>query len=142
MERAQSVREIISKNFTTVVWGKQWQQAFGTPEVYGVWFVWGNSGSGKTTFLLQMLKELAKKYKVVYNSLEEGGGLTMQTQLVRNNMQEIKRNIQISCENMESLSKRLSGKRSPQIAIIDSFQYTGLNFAKYVKFKETHPTKL
>ena len=40
--------------------------------------VWGKSGNGKTSFVLQLCKELTRYGKVAYDSLEEGSSLTMQ----------------------------------------------------------------
>mgnify|MGYP000320329112 CR=1 FL=1 len=37
-----------------------WAEAFGEPERIGVWFIWGNSGNGKSSFVMQLCKELAK----------------------------------------------------------------------------------
>ena len=36
-----------------------WADAFGEPERIGVWFIWGNSGNGKSSFVMQLCKELA-----------------------------------------------------------------------------------
>ena len=61
----------------TFKFGGEWAEAFGEPERNGVWFIWGRSGSGKTTFVLQLCKELARFGRVAYDSLEEGTSLTM-----------------------------------------------------------------
>lgn len=36
------------------------RDAFGTPERSGVWFIWGNSGNGKTSFVMQLAKALTE----------------------------------------------------------------------------------
>ena len=66
-----------------------WKEAFGQPERGGVWFVWGKSGNGKTSFVLQLCKELTRFGKVAYDSLEEGASLTMQNALMRVGMSEV-----------------------------------------------------
>ena len=43
---------------------------------------------------------------------------------------------------MEQLEERLRRRGSPGIVIIDSFQYSGLNYKTYKEFKERHPKKL
>ena len=53
-----------------------WADAFGEPERIGVWFIWGNSGNGKSSFVMQLCKELAKFGRVAYDSLEEGASHT------------------------------------------------------------------
>ena len=45
-------------------------------------------------------------------------------------------------EPMEELSERLLKRRSPEVVVIDSFQYTGLTYATYKALKEKHPNKL
>ena len=67
------------------------QEAFGQPEQNGVWFIWGRSGNGKTSFVLQLCKELTRYGKVAYDSLEEGDSLTMQNALMRVGMGDVGR---------------------------------------------------
>lgn len=49
---AKGVREMLSMKFDTLDFKDTWHDAFGTPERRGVWFVWGNSGNGKTSFVM------------------------------------------------------------------------------------------
>ena len=53
-----------------------------------------------------------------------------------------KRFIILDRESMTDLSERLSKRRSPEAVIIDSFQYSGLNYATYKALKEKHRNKL
>ena len=86
MKRALSVRDILDKKYNTFPFEGKWKEAFGTPERVGVWFIWGNSGNGKTSFVMQLCKELCKYDRVVYNSLEEGACLTVQNNLKMHGM--------------------------------------------------------
>ena len=43
---------------------------------------------------------------------------------------------------MEELSIRLRRQKSPDIVVIDSFQYTRMNYRQYIDFKEQHKRKL
>jgi len=143
MRRAYSPVEILKMKKETFPFSGAWEQAFGAPETRGVWFVWGNSGNGKSSFIMQMCAELGKYGKLVYNSLEEGTCLTMQNTIRRFNMQELNRRMQvIDCEPMEEFSERLSRHKAAKIAIIDSFQYTQMTYKSYIKFKEKHRDKL
>ena len=96
-----------------------WADAFGEPERIGVWFIWGNSGNGKSSFVMQLCKELAKFGRVAYDSLEEGASLTM-----------------------SELGERMDKHKSPDFYVIDSFQYTQMSYKEYIKFKEAHRNKL
>lgn len=57
--------------------------------VYGS--VWGNSGNGKTSFVMQLCKYLCRFGRVAYNSLEEGASLTMKNTLIEFGMAEVNR---------------------------------------------------
>ena len=52
MKRAISVSELLATRYDTYKLSDEWKAAFGEPERNGVWFVWGRSGSGKTSFVL------------------------------------------------------------------------------------------
>jgi hypothetical protein len=142
MRTAFSPAEILKTKFKTLTWTEEWREAFGEPEVCGVWFIWGNSGNGKSSFVMQLVRCLAENYKVFYNSLEEGYGLTMKHNLQRAGIHEVKRNVLIGRETIDALSERLTKRRAPDVVIIDSIQYTGCTAPDYRKFREKHRNKL
>ena len=45
--------ELLATKYDTYKLSDEWKAAFGEPERNGVWFVWGRSGSGKTSFVLK-----------------------------------------------------------------------------------------
>ncbi len=140
MGRAYSVDNIKHLKNKLIPFTGQWAEAFGQPDFYGTWFVWGKSGNGKTSFALQLCKELAKFGRVAYDSMEEGTAQTMVNSILRVGLD--KNFILLDCENIEDLDKRLRKKKSPDFVIIDSFQYSGLNFTQYMSFAKRHPHKL
>lgn len=143
LQRALSVSEILKMKKKLLNLTGTWQDAFGTPEFYGVWFIWGNSGNGKSTFVMQLCRELCKFGNILYVSLEEGTSLTLQNTLRRENMIEANGRLKIiRGESMDKLSERLSQRKSADFVIIDSFQYTQMTYKTYVAFKEKHPNKL
>ena len=142
MARAYSPSEILSKKYKTLKWGPEFEKAFDKPETSGIWFVWGNSGNGKTNLVMQLICELSTYYKVFYNALEEGTRLTMQRNIQRISGSLNSKNLLIGSESLAELDSRLNKQKSPQIIIIDSIQYTGLTWLAYRKFKEAHPDKL
>lgn len=75
---AKGVREVLNMKFEILPFEGAWYDAFGIPERRGVWFIWGNTGNGKTSFVMQLCKELCRFGRVAYDSLEEGACLTMQ----------------------------------------------------------------
>jgi len=120
-----------------------WEASLGRPAKSGTWLVWGHSGNGKSSFVMQLAKYLCKFEKVIYDSLEESTGLSVQKSLRRHGMADVARRFVIlDREPMAMLSERLKRKKSPGVVIIDSFQYSGLTYAGYKQLKEEHPSKL
>lgn len=145
MARAYSPTEIKKMKKKVLDFEGAWFEAFRKPERVGVWFIWGKSGNGKSSFVMQLCKELTKYGKVLYNSLEEGVCLTMQESIERHGMddKEIARRFQIlDCEPMDELSERLSKHKSADFVVIDSFQYTQMNYLEYLSFRKQHRNKL
>lgn len=142
MKKALSTTDLLAKKFKLFSFTGAMNEAFSCPERSGTWFIWGNSGNGKTHFLLQLMKELCQFDKVLFNSLEEGDAHTLQKAWVQNNMQDCGRKIQIINDSITELQERLDKRQSPRIIVIDSYQYTDLNFADYLKMKKKYPSKL
>jgi len=141
--KALSITDLIKMKKETFDFNGAWFDAFGTPERTGIWFIWGGSGNGKTTFTMQLCKELCRFDKVLYDSLEEGASLTMQNSIIRAGMLDVKRNFQLLAgENIIDLDKRLSLRRTAKIVVIDSFQYTQMSYRDYIRLKEKHRDKL
>lgn len=143
LSRALSVRDVVSMKKETLRLTGAWAEAFGEPERVGVWFIWGKSGNGKSSFVMQLCKELAKFGRVAYDSLEEGAGLTMQNTLLRFNMTEVNRRfLLLDCEPIPSLGERMNRRKSPDFYVIDSFQYTQMGYKEYQAFTRAHRNKL
>ena len=121
----------------------KWLDAFGKPERTGVWFIWGNSGNGKSSFVMQLCKELCKYGRVAYNSLEEGDSLSMQNSFIRHGMSSANKQMQLlNCEPVDELSDRMNKHKSPDFYVVDSFQYCQMSYKEYIRFKEQHRDKL
>ena len=143
MKRAYSPKEVQSMNIPCFPFEGEWEAAFGRPDRTGTWIIWGESGNGKSTFVMKLAKYLCRWCTVAYDSLEESTGLSFQNTLNRERMEEVNRKFKILArESMDSLSERLSKRRSPDVVIIDSFQYSGLTYASYKALKEKHRNKL
>lgn len=142
MKRAFAPSEIMNMQKKVFDFEGEWFEAFGNPEQLGVWFIWGNSGNGKTSFTMQLAKELAKHGKVAYNALEEGTSKTVQDAIERFELYELDGKLQFICEPMDMLTARLAKRRSPDFVIVDSFQYAQLTYKQYIAFKEANDNKL
>ena len=143
MARAYSVREVLSKKNPSLPFEGVWAKSFGKPSRTGVWIIWGESANGKSSFAMQLAKELTKYGKVAYNSLEESLSLSFQQNMQRCRMEEAGgRFLVLDREPIAELGIRLKKQRSPAFIIIDSLQYSGLNYKDYKRFKEQNPSKL
>ncbi len=143
MSRAQSVDALLRKKFKTLELSHPWKEAFGEPEARGVWFVFGNSGNGKSTFLMQLLRELSEHGRTGYNSLEEGGSKTLQDAVKRVPLTPVqKKKIMILKESIPEMTERMLKHKGQRFMIIDSIQYAAINWNEYLKIKEQLSNKL
>lgn len=142
MKRALTANEVIRQKKKVFAFSGEWREFIDQPERSGVWFIWGNSGNGKSSFVMQLCRELAKFDKVCYNSLEEGTSLTMQRNLLRAGMADLGGRFVVICETMEELKVRLRQRKSPNIIVIDSFQYARMNYREYQELREAFKSKL
>lgn len=143
LKRAYSVDEVLNMNIPSYDFTGQWKAAIGNPARSGTWIVWGESGNGKSSFVMQLVKYLCGFGKVIYDSLEEGTSLSFQKSLQRHGMLEARRRLTIlDREPIDQLRERLDRRKSAAIVVIDSLQYSGLNFRSYQRLKESYPGKL
>lgn len=142
MAKTISARQVLSMKFDTIRLGGGWDGCVGEVEATGVWLIWGNSGNGKTSAVVSLCKELAAYGKVLYNSREEGYGLTMQNTLRRYGMGELGAKFQLANMSLQELDAKISQPRSPRFVILDSFQFMGLNYRDFRAFCNKHKNKL
>lgn len=143
IKRALTVGNLLDKKYVLIdKWSKTWSDAFSHPEQTGTWMIWGGSASGKTTFVLSLLKELATHYKTLYNSLEEGVDHTLQEAVNRVGLTAVGHNILIVKDDYDTLMLRLSRHKSPNIVFIDSWDYFGADIEKYMRMKQRFKNKL
>ncbi|MDI3319158.1 hypothetical protein [Pinibacter soli] len=137
IERGTSVTEVLETKIECLDFEGEWFDAFEKPQSTGVWFIWGNSGNGKTRFTYLLCKYLTKFGKVAYNSLEEGKvSRPMQKAFKQIGMSEVGGKLVTVCEDIQELTKRLERRKGPDIAVIDSVQYARLKKNEYLAFRE------
>lgn len=141
MTKSVTTNELKKLKFEYYDFSPKFKAAFGSPEKYGVWFIYGDSGNGKTRFTLQLVKELSSHSKVAYNSLEEGINGTMQKAFAETGLHDCQNKPLLWSYNITDLEAQLDRQRSPNIVIIDSIQYTRITFKKYAYLKEKYAGK-
>ena len=143
MKKALSITDVITKKKPLFDFEDEWYDAFGCPGKKGVWFIWGSSGNGKTSFVMQLCKQLTRFGRVAFNSLEDGDDVTMQYALIRFGMKSVGRRMQIlNCESIMDMEDRMNKRKSPDFYVVDSLQYSRMTYREYQYFKEAHRDKL
>jgi hypothetical protein len=144
MARALGVHEVLNKKYTCLEGiPDEWQRVIGIPQDNFSMIIYGNSGNGKSEFVVQLCKMLTQYGKVAYNSLEQGDSKTMQDAWIRNGMEDVKGKILlIDREHYDELYARLEKKKSPKIVVIDSVQYMNIDYEQYKKLKERFRKKI
>jgi len=142
MKRVLTIANINAIKVKRLALTNDFYQAFGAPQDRGVWFVWGGSASGKSSFLMQLAYEFAQTEKTLYNLLEEepdDADYIDRTQLF--NMHEVARNFHTAQFNYDELIVYLKKRNAPKVVFIDSITYFGIDFEKYIKLKKQFKTK-
>jgi hypothetical protein len=142
MARTLSAKQVLTIKFDTIRLGGGWNECVGEIETTGIWFIWGNSGNGKTSAVVSLCKELSAFGKVLYNSREEGVSLTMQNTLRRYGMGELGSRFQLANMSLQELDEKISQQRSPKFVVLDSFQFMGLTYKDFRAFCEKHKNKM
>ena len=137
-KRAYSPRDIAAKTYDTIPWGEKWSKVFGFPSITETWFVSGSSASGKSSFVMQLAKELCSYGGVLYLSYEEGVSKSFQDRINRYKMNEVQGKFRVATDDtLDELKERLKKRKSAKFIIIDSFQYAewGEGEQKYKRTK-------
>lgn len=123
MKRAYSPKEIAAKKWVTLPWGEKWSKPFGEPADNASWFISGASASGKSSFVMQLAKELCKYGPVLYMSYEEGVNQSFQRRMDYLGMAEVQGRFRVvTDDSYDELVERLRKPKSPKFVIVDSFQ--------------------
>lgn len=145
MPRAISNKNVADAKFDPAPFDGPFKASLGCPELKGSWLIFGKSGSGKTTFALQLAKYLTRFVdKVAFDSLEQGLSLSMQKAWKRVDMEEAgSKVIFLDKEPLPELRDRLSKRKSPNVVVIDSvICLVGMRLADYQKLMNDYPDKL
>lgn len=122
-KRAYSPKEIQAKKYKTLPWGDVWSAPFGEVPMNETWFISGASASGKSSFVMQLAKELCKYGMTLYLSYEEGVRQSFKERVERVGMEEVQGRFRVATsDSYEELIERLSRPKSPHFVIVDSFQ--------------------
>lgn len=127
--RAYSPRDVERLHIKELPLEGRWEDAFGRPSMTETWFVTGQSASGKSSFVMQLSKQLCAFGNVLYMSLEEGISKSFKERMERCGMYDEQGRFRvIKDEDLEALKERLGKPKSASFIVVDSFQYTGWDY--------------
>lgn len=136
LQRAKSVFEVLNKKREVLPFSGDFLNSFGAPELGSIWLLWGDSGSGKTSLALAISKYMCELgYRCGYNSLEQGDSLSFANAIRNAELDQVKGFILLDREPIEHTIKRYKAHKSPDVLIIDSIQYSRMNYNEYIAFK-------
>ena len=123
-KRAYSPKDVANIKCKSLPFEGQWKAVFGEPEEGDTWFISGPSASGKSSFVMQFAKMLCGIGSVLYVSLEEGVGLSMQRRLAQFKMTDVQGSFRLITDgDIKALEERLAKPKSAKFIIVDSYQY-------------------
>jgi predicted ATP-dependent serine protease len=142
IKKALTVANVINQKVTLIDFSESSNdlyQALGNPQNKGVWFIWGSSGSGKSSLLLDITKAFCKTLKAIHNELEEDlDDLDFINRLKLKNMQDVKNNFLAASYTYEQLCAYLDKRDSPKVVIINSATYFFENIQQYHEFSNKY----
>lgn len=138
---------ILETKHKTMPFTGKWRDSFGEPPVSGSWIIYGTSGSGKTSFSLQLAKYLTNFERVLYWSLEQGNSKTFQSSWRRENMKDCGTDIMVADEEatFELIEKTMKQRKGRGILIVDSLtplKGQSFNIVAYERFRKRMKNKL
>ena len=138
MGKRLNVQQLSAKKYTLVQGlSDELKMAIGEVEDTFTALIFGDSGMGKTNFLIRLLKELKPVGDMMYITYEEGHGKTIQDLIIRHNLATELPNLRFSDgETIDELVSLLKRKRSPKVIVIDSWQFSGLRIEDYKLLKK------
>lgn len=142
MKKALTVANIINQKVTLIEFSEyanELYQAFGNPQNKGIWFVWGGSGSGKSSLLLDLTKAFCKTLKAIHTEREEDlDDLDFIERMKLKNMQDVKDNFLTANYDYDEMCTYLDGRNSPKVVVINSATYFFKDLQQYFEFTKKY----
>ncbi|HMP93392.1 MAG TPA: hypothetical protein PKD90_11000, partial [Phnomibacter sp.] len=130
MLRTKTAKKIAKKSYKLFEGlSPAWQSALGTITTDFSLIAWGQSGNGKSNFVMQLVAEMLRFGPVLYLSLEEADGITFQTLITRYIPSQYAHALKVVGPGItvQGLVEYLKRPRTPRVVVIDSLQYLGIS---------------
>jgi len=139
MGKILGIKQFLQERKKAMDFSGSFYHLLGRPEPQGAWIIWGQSGSGKTTFTCRLAKYLAEFGRVAYLSLEEGDSLSLQRSFQDAGMMEVNGRVVLLDMNFDEMVEKLAKPKSWDIVIIDSLQYARIDYDTYRDLRSRFP---
>lgn len=142
--KAIGITDFLNKTFDVYELEAEWLDSFGLIEKNFKMSVTGESGGGKTEFVVKFIKNLCLHFRVKadYFSYEQGISKSLQAAIQRNDMECVKGKVMfISAGTFDELFDRLKRRASAKIVVIDSQDYSDLSTKQYKMLLKAFPKK-
>ncbi len=144
LKRVLTVANILNQNIVRIPFedDSDWYQAYKRPQNRGVWFMWGGSGSGKSTKAMMTAKKLAQYDKTLYATQEEetdDSDFVDRVELLK--MQDVKKHFHAQSYTLQELDEYLEKRGSAHTVVMDSAPYYFKTWEEYYLFKKKWATK-
>ena len=149
--RNYSVTDIESWKFQSIEMPDVWKDHLGELVQNFRMIIEGQPGHGKTEYLLQLTKMLAKTYgKVNLNNVEQGRSASLKEAVMRNRISELNQDTKTrgkwiladkSQHTFDAWFKRLERPNSGRIIALDSIDYMKLTIEQFKQIHQRFPHK-
>lgn len=134
--RNYGVNDIEQWKFNDISLPKEWHDHLGDISEGFRMLIHGKSGHGKSEYVMRLAKVLAMHYgKVNHNNVEQGRSKTFQSAFIRNEMKSITPGKWTLCDKsqrtFDEWFKRLKGRNTGRVIILDSHDYMHLTFDQF-----------
>ena len=119
--RSIPISKLYNQKHKDLIVSGMWKDVFGTPELGGIWLIWGNEKNGKTWYSLKLSEHLSERYKVLYLSAEQGLRKSFKEACLRAQLDS--KNKKLVFDNymtLNALKDKLIRRRSADIIFIDN----------------------
>lgn len=145
-ERATSTYNFLKKQVERLDWEGKWRHTFGNPPRKGIWYIGGHSGSGKTSFVVQLVKALTDlDMRVRFYNFEEGDESTSLQETCKREGLHGKAGSKVQWVHefivYDKLKKELESLRI-NVAVIDSRKESGMTPKQVLELKRDFPGML
>lgn len=129
--RSYGIRDVLNWEFEEQGFPKEWLEHLGNIPGRFHMYIDGDGGQGKTEYVIRLSKMLSNHMgKVFLNNVEQGKHKQIKDALIRNHFAEevtVGKWMYSRMHDFDEYRKKISGRNSGRIQIIDSISYWPLN---------------